>query len=69
VCPQYSPGSAGELILQRGERGLNYPSIDLEAIDKDSSRIKEKRDKHDNEGRIYVFDSVSLITDKRQHKL
>jgi hypothetical protein len=47
---------------------VGYPSIDLEAIDKDSSRIKEKRDKHDNEGRIHVFDSVSLITDKRQHK-
>jgi hypothetical protein len=54
--------------LFSNEENAGYPSIDLEAIDKDSSRIKEKRDKHDNEGRIHVFDSVSLITDKRQHK-
>jgi hypothetical protein len=31
--------------------------------------LKSIRGKYDNEGRIHVFDSVSQITDKRQHKI
>jgi hypothetical protein len=46
-----------------------YPSIDPKAIDKDSSWKEEQCDKYDNEGRIHVFDSTLLITDKSQHQL
>jgi hypothetical protein len=47
---------------------VRYPSIDPQAIEKYSSLIEEQRDKYDNEGRIHVFDSISLITDNSQHK-
>jgi hypothetical protein len=46
-----------------------YPSIHPKAIDKESSWIEEQRDNYDNEGRIHVFDSILLITEKSQHKL
>jgi hypothetical protein len=54
--------------LYSDKKNAGYPDIDPEEIDKDSGWIEAQRDKYDNEGRIHVFESVSLITDKSQHQ-
>ena len=70
MCPQSSPVSAGPPLgrLYSNKKNAGYPGIDSEAIDKDSGWIEEQRDQYDDEGRIHVLESVSLIADKSQHQ-